>query len=131
MKSSAVEIGVGVLIYRDGKVLLGERLGSHGAKTWGLPGGHLDYGESFDDCAKREVLEETGLILSSTSEMGFTNDIFENKHYVTVFLRGECQEGEPARLEPSKCQQWKWFIPSGFPGSLFIPLSNFVNKYGI
>jgi 8-oxo-dGTP diphosphatase len=133
MNNNTVEVGVGVLIYRGGKVLLGERMGSHGAMTWGLPGGHLEYGESFSDCAKREVLEETGLTLNSISEMGFTNDIFEkeNKHYVTLFVKGDCKYGEPECLEPLKCKQWKWFPPSELPSSLFIPLSNFVKKYGI
>ena len=57
----APQVGVGVLILRDGKVLLGRRKGSHGAGCWSAPGGHLEFGETLEDCAAREVLEETGL----------------------------------------------------------------------
>lgn len=47
----APQVGVGVLILRDGKVLLGRRKGSHGAGCWSAPGGHLEFGEVVEDCA--------------------------------------------------------------------------------
>lgn len=51
------------------------------------PGGHLEYGESFAECAKREVLEETGLEVGEIKFLVATNDVFgEGKHYVTVFV---------------------------------------------
>ena len=60
----SLHVGVGVLV-RDGAgdVLLGLRRGSHGAATWGLPGGHLEPGETIAACAARETLEETGLAI--------------------------------------------------------------------
>lgn len=42
---SSPRIGVGVLIFRDGKLLLGKRRGSHGAGDWSAPGGHLEFGK--------------------------------------------------------------------------------------
>lgn len=51
------------------------------------PGGHLEYGESFAECAKREVLEETGLEVGNVKFLAATNDVFgEGKHYVTIFV---------------------------------------------
>jgi 8-oxo-dGTP diphosphatase len=51
------------------------------------PGGHLEYGESFADCSKREVLEETGLEVGELKFLVATNDVMEEgKHYVTVFM---------------------------------------------
>ena len=85
-------IGVGVLVFREGKILLGKRKNSHGAETWQAPGGHLEFGESIEDCAKREVLEETGLRISELKKGPYTNDFFkssdetQNKHYVTLFI---------------------------------------------
>ena len=39
-------VGVAVMIIRDGKVLFGKRLASHGTGTWHLPGGHLEFMET-------------------------------------------------------------------------------------
>ncbi len=50
-----IRIGVGVMIFKDGKVLAGRRKGAHGEGTWAWPGGHLEYMESFEGCARREV----------------------------------------------------------------------------
>ena len=54
-------VGVGVMILKDEKVLLGKRKGSHGAGEYAFPGGHLEYLESFSTCAQREVMEECGI----------------------------------------------------------------------
>ena len=97
-----VQVGVGVFVKRKGKILVGKRKGSHGAGTWALPGGHLEPGESFEACCKREVLEETGLIINNISPVVFTNDIFrdEGLHYITLFFEGEYQSGEAIVAEP-------------------------------
>ena len=50
-------VGIGVMIFKDGKVLLGKRKGSHGEGDWAFPGGHLDYMEGFEECARRETRE--------------------------------------------------------------------------
>lgn len=56
--------------------------------TWAHPGGHLEFGESFEDCARREILEETGLSVSEIKFLTAVNTVMveENKHYVTVFV---------------------------------------------
>ncbi|EPQ26980.1 uncharacterized protein PFL1_05615 [Pseudozyma flocculosa PF-1] len=62
-------VGVGVLVLNErGRILLGKRTGSHGAGTLALPGGHLELHESFEDCAIREVLEETGIHLETDGD---------------------------------------------------------------
>lgn len=63
--------------------------------TWGLPGGHLDFGESFETCAVRETLEETGLKIQDVRFLTATNSILkaENKHYITIFMGAVCEDG--------------------------------------
>ena len=53
--------GVGVLVVRDGKVLMGRRVSSHGRGTWAPPGGKAEPGETDEETARRELVEETGL----------------------------------------------------------------------
>lgn len=124
MHQSAPLVGVGVILLRDGHVLLGQRQGSHGAGTWAPPGGHLEFGETVDDCAQRELAEETGLSVHAFTPGPYTSDVFEaeGKHYVTLFVMAQCPDGEPQILEPEKCSQWAWFSWSQLPSPLFAPL---------
>jgi 8-oxo-dGTP diphosphatase len=117
-------IGVGVIVMRDEKVLLGLRQGSHGSGTWALPGGHLEFGETVEACAAREVLEETGLVVSQFRPGPFTNDVMvaDGKHYVTLFVVADNAVGEPAVCEPAKCACWEWCDWSELPEPLFQPL---------
>ncbi len=127
---SQVRVGVAVIIIHDGKVLLGKRKGSHGAGTWAFPGGHLEFGESFEECAKREVLEETDLLITNVKNFTFTNDPFpiEEKHYVTCYVTAEIESGELKIVEPTKCDVWEWFAWDQFPQPLFIPLQNLMKS---
>jgi len=69
------------------------RLGSHGAGTWALPGGHLEFGESFEECAQREVLEETGLRLKDANYAWAVNSVLDaQSHYVTIFVRAALEQ---------------------------------------
>lgn len=128
--SEHVRVGVAVVIIRDGKILLGERIGSHGANTWATPGGHLEMGEEIAACAIRETLEETGLKVSDVSQLGFSNDVFNplNKHYVTLYVVANDVEGEPKIMEPNKCLGWQWFALDELPKPLFLSLENFLKQ---
>lgn len=79
-----------LIFNQEGQLLLGKRLGSHGESSWGAPGGHLEFCETFEECAIGEVLEETGLRIVSPKFLAITNDFFEveSKHYVTIFYKG-------------------------------------------
>ena len=118
-------VGVGVFVMRQGRVLLGLRRGAHGAGTWALPGGHLEFGEAIEHCAQREVREETGLEVTVVTRGPYTNDLFEDvgKHYVTVFVIAQSLQGEPQLLEPTKCAEWRWCRWSELPRPVFPPLA--------
>jgi 8-oxo-dGTP diphosphatase len=118
-------IGVGVIVLRSGLVLLGERSGAHGAGTWALPGGHLEFGESIERCAIREVCEETGLDIHTLTLGPYVNTVFaaDAKHYVTLFVVSHSTTGEPRVCEPTKCAEWRWFSWSLLPSPLFAPLA--------
>ncbi|TBV11919.1 nucleotide triphosphate diphosphatase NUDT15 [Stutzerimonas kirkiae] len=125
MNSKKPLVGVGVIILRNGLVLLGQRIGSHGAGTWALPGGHLEFGESVAECAAREVREETGLEIQNSVPAPYTSDVIapEGKHYVTLFVVAQSNSGDPVICEPEKCLGWHWFRWSELPHPLFQPLA--------
>lgn len=124
--SPAVHVGVGILVVRDGKVLLGRRRGSHGAGTWSAPGGALEYGESIEECARRELREETGLEIGTLQRGPYTNDLFADvqRQYLTAFVIARETRGEPRVVEPDKCDGWNWFAWSELPTPLFQPLES-------
>jgi 8-oxo-dGTP diphosphatase len=120
------KVGVGVFVIKDKKILMGQRINAHGEGTWSLPGGHLEFFETFEDCAKREVLEETGLNITDVNFATITNDMFkkENKHYITIFVKSKNSQGIPKVMEPNKCLKWDWFTWDNLPKPLFLPLEN-------
>ena len=128
-------IGVSALVIRDDKILIGKRKSkTHGHGTWHTPGGHLEFGESFEECAKREVYEETGVEIEDVRFLTVTNDIFreEGLHYVTIWMIAKWKRGEPEVKEPEKCECWKWMswdeIKKLKP--LFLPLKNLIENLG-
>lgn len=117
-------IGVGVLILRNGKVLFGKRKGNHGGNTYAPPGGHLELGETPEQTAARETLEETGLKLKNIKRGPYTNDIHSSeKHYITLFFIAEA-DGEPQLMEPHKCESWDWHDWDKLPLPLFLSIEN-------
>lgn len=133
-------VGVGVMILRDGKVLLGRRNDDpkkadsklHGEGKWTMPGGKMDFGEGFEDAAFREVLEETGIRINKNKLklISVTNDIARDAHFITLGFVCEEFEGEPRLMEPDEIVEWRWFDISRPPKPMFSPsekiLKNFV-----
>lgn len=123
-------IGVACVVLREGKVLLGQRKGAHGLGLWATPGGHLEFGESVEACATRELAEETGLMPLSFRLGPWVENVMENgeKHYITIFVFIDAFSGEPALLEPHKCHGWQWFAWEALPQPLFPSISSVLAK---
>tara|TARA_R110001583_G_scaffold8895_1_gene41893 strand:+ start:691 stop:1104 length:414 start_codon:yes stop_codon:yes gene_type:complete len=126
MENVRPKVGVGVAIIKDGKVLLGKRKNAHGEGTWSFPGGHLEYQETWAECAIRETLEETDLSIKNVRFGTVTNDIFpaEQKHYVTIIMLSDYDFGDLRNMEPDKCEKWEWFTWDKLPNSLFESIEN-------
>lgn len=129
-----VKVGLGLYILNDkGQVLLGLRKAKHGEGTWCPPGGHMEYGESFEEGAVREAFEETGIRVNPADVRvaGVTNDFFREsgKHYVTINLTTRSFAGEPRIAEPDKCAGWQWFDPDKLPENMFLPAANFLKTH--
>lgn len=119
-ENSQIQVGIGVLVFKNGKVLLTKRKGSHGAGEYGGPGGHLEYGESFEECAVRECLEETGIKIQNIRFLCLSNiKKYDSKHYVDVGFAADWKSGEPEVLEPEKAESWNWYSLDNLPKPLF------------
>ena len=118
--------GVGVLVEKDNKLLLVRRINAHGAGAWSTPGGHIKFGESPEECAVREVYEETGVTVEEPSFLGITNDVFnaEERQYITVWMAARYVSGEPRVNAPAELDHAGWFDRNDLPEPLFLCLQN-------
>lgn len=125
-------VGVAVLVIKEGQILLGKRKGAHGTGEWSCPGGHLEFGERVEDCAKRELEEETGLKAHSLQLGPWAEDKIDGyKHYITLFVLVKQFEGQVCLLEPHKCEGWQWFKWDQLPSPLFATIHSLIRKVGL
>lgn len=123
-------VGVGVFVFKNNKFLMGKRKGSHGEGRWSIPGGHLEFGETFEEVAKREVLEETGLNIKNIRFGAVTNDFFKDdkKHYITIWLLSDWESGQENITEPDKFIEMQWRDFDSLPSKLFLPWNQLLNS---
>ena len=124
------KVGVAVIITKDDKVLLMKRKGVHGTGTWTTPGGHLDFGETPEQCGAREAKEEVGLDVVDLRFRAFTNDIFESdgQHYISIWMDGKSISGEPTIAAEEEVAEIGWFAWDALPSPLFLPLENLLKE---
>jgi 8-oxo-dGTP diphosphatase len=109
---------VGWLLLTDatGRLLLARRDGvSHGAGLWGLPGGHLDPGESFLAAAVRETREEVGVVADprDVRPYGVQHYSDDGTRGVSVFFTTAVWQGDPRPV--AECSEVGWFPPDALP----------------
>jgi 8-oxo-dGTP diphosphatase len=137
MDEKKIGVGAGVMMMKDGKVLLGRRHDDpnkadselHGEGTWTMPGGKMHFGETFEECALREVREETGIILNDMNIIGVNNDKKGEKHFITIGLFSDNFSGEPKIMEPDEITEWRWFELDKLPEKIFFPSAKILENY--
>lgn len=119
-------VGVGVLVEKDGKVLMLRRRHVHGDGTWSTPGGYLEFGETPEECGIREVYEETGVTVINPRFIALTNDVFEEagKHSITFWFACDYESGIEKINDPREMDKVGWFSKDELPKPLFLPLEN-------
>jgi len=123
-------VGIGVMIFKDGKVLLHKRNSSHGSGEYASPGGHLEYMEGFAECAKRETSEEAGIEIDNVQFQFLANlTKYAPKHYVHIGLIADWKSGEPTNLEPDKGEDWGWYDLDHLPSPLFETCATAIEVY--
>lgn len=129
MPVDRASVGVGVIVRKGSTIIQIQRQGSHGAGSWSVPGGHIDFGESVEECAVREVMEETSVTIKNVRFLGYTNDVFEaeGKHYVTLWVEADYESGEPTITSPRETAFVGWVDTKELPTPRFVPFQNFLD----
>ena len=120
------QAGVGAILVRHGRILLGLRRGAHGGGSWSVPGGKIEPGETPEQAAMRELREETGLEATNPRVLAQTLDDFPDVCYRTSFVLLDWVGGRPEELEPEKSGDWDWFDWEALPQPLFLPVENLI-----
>ena len=105
-------VGVGAITVKDRKVLLVKRGIEPSKGLWAIPGGMLKLGETLQECASREILEETGIKIK-VGDCIYVFDFLErdNKrkfkfHFVVVDFAAEYISGEPKGADDALEALW-------------------------
>ena len=123
------QIGVGVIFVRDGQVFLAKRHGAHGEDTWASAGGHLENGETLEECARREAMEELGVTVGDLRFLCLSNIIAYGKHYVDIEFLGDISGQEPVLKEPEAFIASGWFPLEDPPEPLFLAMGYALDSY--
>ena len=114
-------IGIGVaaiIVNSQGRVALLRRLRRAGKGLWGLPGGRVKVGETFEHAILREVQEELGVTGTICRQLGISEDIADDGHWISaLFVVGDII-GTPRNREPRYHEALEWFALDDLPKEL-------------
>lgn len=132
-----VGAGFGVVLEQGGKILLGRRhtdpdkadSAFRSAGEWTLPGGKLEWGETIEEGAIREVKEETDIVIQNPEVISVHNCKNEHAHFLTIGLIVHKWNGEAKVMEPDEITEWQWFILNELPSPLYFPSAEVIENY--
>ena len=105
-------VAVGAVVFKDEQVLLVRRGQPPAKDLWAIPGGSVRIGETLQEAAEREILEETGIHIQASKPI-YTFDVIEQDlagrvqfHYVIVDLAADYVMGEPSPGDDAVEARW-------------------------
>ncbi|HSW79618.1 MAG TPA: NUDIX domain-containing protein [Candidatus Saccharimonadales bacterium] len=132
MVNKRPKVGLGLLLFKDGKILLAKRKSALGNGEYGGPGGKMEHLESFEDALLREVAEECGdqLKITNIQFLCLSNlRMYNPEHYVDIGFTAEWVSGEPKQMEPHKHGKWGWYEIDDLPAPLFACEPNYIEAF--
>ena len=105
-------VAVGAVVFKEGCVLLVRRGQPPAEDLWAIPGGSVEIGETLQEAAEREILEETGIQIQAAKPI-YTFDVIDRDaagnvrfHYVIVDLAADYVMGEPVPGDDALEARW-------------------------
>jgi 8-oxo-dGTP diphosphatase len=105
-------VAVGAIVFKNDNVLLVRRGQPPSQDLWAIPGGSVEIGETLQEAAEREILEETGIAIRA-QEPAYTFDVINRDesggirfHYVIVDLLADYLKGEPKPADDAAEARW-------------------------
>jgi 8-oxo-dGTP diphosphatase len=126
---SRPRVGVGAMIVRDGRVLMARRRSGQRPGWYGWIGGKLEFGETLQDCAKREAREEAGIEITHLRLLCISSIIVEDQHWIDVEFLADIAVGEPHAAAPDELTEWAWYSLDDLPGPIFEPAALALKSY--
>ena len=114
---------MGVALVRGGRIFLARRQRGHGAGAWASAGGHLEYGETPEQCARREAREELGVTVTGLRIICVSNIIAYDRHYLDLEFLADIRDQEPCpQVADGELGAYGWFPLTAPPEPLFEPM---------
>jgi predicted alpha/beta hydrolase family esterase/ADP-ribose pyrophosphatase YjhB (NUDIX family) len=131
MEENDLPIGINCIVKNEkGEILLGKRKNRIGEGTYSLIGGKLKSGESFEECAKRELKEEANIEveIEDLELINIASTYLEN-HFIQITLLVKKYKGIPTNMEPNKCDDLRFFDTKHLPENIFLATKPNIELY--
>ena len=130
-----IGVSAGAMIFNDkGELFLSKR--SQNCKNerghWETPGGSVEYGETLEQAARREIKEEYGVDIDIFEQLPAADHLIpaDKQHWVATTFLAHIKNGQrPKIMEPDKCDAIGWFSLDSLPTPLSIITLSDLNEY--